>query len=352
MMLDFNIVTLHKANNYGAVLQAFALKTFLDNLGYPAGVYDARQLSAPADSSLRGRLIQCAKKTDQVIHKKTLALRQKKFQSFVREYLNCNRSMDCRAFVAGSDQVWNPIVYNPDFFLEFVPEHIKRVSYAASLGVSELQERYWETYRIALSRFDAISVRENQGRDAIKKILPDRDIRVHPDPTLLLTKEQWTRASEKGTNEIEGDYVLLYILHIPSNIHALCKWIRKQFGARLVLIDPGFIQAAKIPHDIIVRDVGPLDFLALMRDSKAVVTTSFHGSAFSILFQKEFYPVVNPGFPSRMQNLLTHFGLSPVSEQQKEFVRLNYDWEKVLMGLEEDRTIAADYFREIAGCTQ
>lgn len=347
MNYDFDIVTLHRAENYGAALQAYALKTYLCNSGYTAGVYDSKQISAPVNTTLRGSIIRFAEGLAGLLNKKPFEEKSKKFKAFAEENFDINRSDNAKAYIAGSDQVWNPIVFNPDYYLDFAPEGSVKASYAASIGVSQLPEKTSDKYRGYLSKFDYISVREGSAKKALQKFLPEKDIRVDLDPTFLLTKREWEGLSNNGENKIDGDYILLYILHIPENINSLCKWLKKELNAKLVLIDTRGYLGMKIMHDRVLKNVGPEDFLALIRDAKAVITTSFHGTAFSIIFEKEFYSVLNLQFPSRVQNILTYFGIAPVSSTQKSFERTSNNYSEIRSKLEQNRKISADYFKSI-----
>lgn len=347
MNYDFDIVTLHRAENYGAALQAYALKTYLCDSGYKTAVYDSKQISAPVNKTLRGSIIRLAEGISRFFNKRQFKEKSEKFKAFAEENFDINRSDSVKAYIAGSDQVWNPIVFNPDFYLDFVPNGSVKASYAASIGVSELPETSADKYREYLSKFDFISVRESSAKTALQKFLPEKDIRVDLDPTFLLTKQMWESLSYKGANEINGDYILLYILHIPENINSLCKWLKKELNAKLVLIDTSGYLGMKIMHDRVLKNVGPEDFLALIRNAKAVITTSFHGTAFSILFEKEFYSVLNLKFPSRVQNVLNYFSIEPVSSSQNSFKRSNNDFSEIRKKLEQNRENSAEYFKFI-----
>ncbi len=347
MNYDFDIVTLHRAENYGAALQAYALKNYLCGLGYRVGIYDAEQIPAPRNTSPRGRLIGLAKGTANFFNRKHIKIRSTKFKTFAEEYFEINRCNSAKAYIAGSDQVWNPIVFNPYYYLDFVPENSVRASYAASIGVTELPDSTKNQYREYLLKFDYISVREVSAKVAIGKFIPEKNIRVDLDPTFLLTKQEWEKLSYKGTNNIKGDYILLYILHIPENINELCRWLKKELDAEIVLIDGDGYLGMKIAHDKTIKDAGPEDFLALIRDAKAVVTSSFHGTAFSILFEKEFYSVLNADFPGRVANILNYFELFPILSNQKSFSRQRADYYRIRNKLEENRRNSEAYFNSI-----
>lgn len=347
MSVDFNIVTLHRAQNYGAALQAYALKTFIDGMGFNSGVYDAIQLEASKHKTLKSVVYNMMTKIPS-IHQKDYNEKKLKFLNFAENNFNINQERDAKVYIAGSDQIWNPIVFNPDFYLQFVSETSVKASYAASIGVSKIEQDKYAKYQELLSGFDAISVRERDAQSELNSALGvSRNIRVDMDPTFLLTKEEWIQKSVESKVKIDGDYVVLYILHIPRNIKAICKWVKETYRAKLVLIDTSGKNTMFVPYDVVLRNVGPCDFLALFRDSKAVITTSFHGTAFSILFQKEFYSIVNPKFPSRISNLLSSLKLPMVDEGDEEFSRNAISYDLVQNVLIRNRDSAKEYFENL-----
>ena len=348
MIQDFNIVTLHKAKNYGAVLQAYALRTFLDISGYEAGVFDAQQISAPVKKTFRNMLIQGLLKFEKLKYRSAFERRDGKFERFVDSYLHVNKERNARVFLSGSDQVWNPIVFNPDYYLEFVTEPSVKASYAASIGVSKLNPSYYHTYREKLKGFHSISVRERSAAEELKKALGQQtQIRVDLDPVFLLTKEQWTTMADKSLTTVSGGYILLYILHVPSNLNELCRWLKRELNLKLVLIDSTGLLRKQVKSDEVLSDIGPLEFLSLIKGADAVITTSFHGTAFSIIFEKEFYSIVNSSFASRVNNILQQFELSAVSDNQREFTRHRPSFEKSMEIMEAQRRSSADYFTKL-----
>lgn len=347
MRYDFDIVTLHNAQNYGAVLQAYAMKTHLETLGYKAGIYDAEQIPAPVNKSLRSLSINCVLKLLKMLNRRNQKKLTEKFLKFTNENFDLNKSESSKVYISGSDQVWNPIVINPAYYLDFVNKGSIKASYAASIGVSSIPNEKADVYKKYLSSFDYISVREMDAKRELEKIISRTDIRVDIDPTFLLTKEEWSSMADEGEAYNRNEYILLYLLHIPKNINKICHWLKKELNCDLVLIDNGGYLGYKVKHDCILKTVGPQDFLALVRGAKAVITTSFHGTAFSILFEKEFYSIINPAFPSRINNILQHCNISPISDTQTVFERPVIDYKFVGDIILVDRNLSDEYFRKI-----
>lgn len=332
-MLDFNIVTIHRAFNYGAVLQTYALKTFISDLGFKVGVYDSMAIHGKVFFSIRNILFSFIRNVTKILYKKDYDNFCYKFKNFIDLNFNINKMTSAKIFLAGSDQIWNPCVYNPDYYLEFMSSNSIKASYAASVGVSNIQKEYYSFYKNKLQKFDYISVREHDAKISLKKILGyTAKIRVDLDPVFLLSKHEWDTLASKSTLNIKNKYILLYILHIPKNLNKLCNWIKRKTNYDIVLIDTYGYMRFFIQHDFILRDVGPHDFISLIKNSEIIITTSFHGTAFSILFEKEFYAIINPSFPSRIINILNFFGIGYINENQYTFHRQLYN-HNIIKGL-------------------
>lgn len=347
MKKDFNIVTLHRAKNFGAALQAYALKTHLCKLGYRAAIYDAEPILAKSKLTIKTLIVKMWGFVVKLLFGREFSKGNKKFDEFAKKHYDLNKQKDAKVFLAGSDQVWNPIVFNPAYYLNFCDENSVKASYAASLGVSVLPGNSISTYNSFLSDFDYISVREHSAKEQLNRALPEKEIRVDLDPTFLISKNEWCEIAENDEHFIDDDYILLYVLHVPENINALCKWLRKELNAKLLLIDNSGLLSLRVIHDKVVRGVGPCDFLSLVRNAKAIITTSFHGIAFSLIFEKEFYSIINPLFPSRVENVLSYFGVDYVSNTQNEFCRQKIDYDNVKEKIFQNQESSDRYFNEL-----
>ncbi len=343
--MDFNIVTFHTAYNFGAVLQAYALQKFIEDLNYSAGIYDYKPPFL-GNASFKQKLLSLVK----LIHKNDYKSQENRFDAFRARYLNLNLERDSKIFISGSDQVWNPNgIMNPIFFLNFVGDNSFRASYAASIGASSIPPWRIDLFKEYVNRFDAVSVREEDAKNCIEPLY-DGHISVNLDPTLLHSADKWNKVS-KPVSGLPDKFILVYLLHIPKNAKKLIKWLKKETGYSVVLIDTGFASAV-ISSDIVLRDVGPEEFLWLMNKAQKVVTSSFHGTAFSIIFEKEFYSIVNPAFPSRISNLLSKCGINGVSESDTEFSQNIVDWDKVNSVLKSERQKSKAYIQDIFGRAQ
>lgn len=340
--MDFNIITFHRALNHGAVLQTYALQTYLEQLGFSAGVYDYSPSAGKRYAGIKGRLFKLLRDIDL----KDYMEKEKHFSDFVENKLHTNDNEQPKVFLAGSDQIWNTgASLNPMYFLQFVAPDVIKASYAASMGSSEIAEENIARVRRYLESFDCISVRENGVKESLSR-LTNKTINVNIDPTFLLPKESW-RKLEKEVRDIPNNYILVYIMHYSRNVNKLLRWLQKETGAKIVVIDSqGTIQGKLtnlIYHDKAIHNAGPEEFLWLVDHAQSIVTSSFHGTAFSIIFEKEFYSIVNPAAPSRLDNLLHMMDLPRVDETEEIFARNHeINWGRVagVISSERERTKA------------
>ncbi|GAG83677.1 unnamed protein product, partial [marine sediment metagenome] len=214
-------------------------------------------------------------------------------------------------FITGSDQVWNPqsTISSPEpYFLRFASKGKRKISYAASFGLSSIPDALRSKYAEWLSNIDFISVRENQGADIVRDI-SDRKAEVVLDPTLLLDSTAWnTLAAEP---ECMKPYILLYVQHYSPYTTKLAYYLSRKTGYSIVRIARGYMREGlecKVKH---LFDAGPSEFLGLFRHASFVLTSSFHGTAFSVNYNKPFYSIVRKGgaVNSRMISLLDNLNL-------------------------------------------
>ena len=210
-------------------------------------------------------------------------------------------------FSVGSDQVWNPFVRRRDkhvFYLQFAPRN-KRVSLAASIAVDEVPDEYRKSFTEGISGFNRISVREKQGQEIIRE-LTGKESEVLVDPTLALTAQEWT--DMLGLKDADGDgYVLLYFLgDVTDDFMSRVNAFAREKGLKIV---SAFIKNGTATRN----DYDPADFVGLVRNAGYVFTDSFHGVAFSIIFNRTFWAFqrAQPGasMKSRIVSILDRLGL-------------------------------------------
>lgn len=354
------IVTYIKSANYGSALQAFALQEYVTSLGYDACLIDWLDLTNRCNKKERFRhiasqLLWMAKAPRAFLrlhlntgHSHTQnQMKRAVFSTFEDYYLRYSggdftRSDAFNAFICGSDQVWSlstPGLHRT-FFLRFAPQR-KRISYAPSFGADTIPRYNRRVLSRYLNGMAHISVRELSGIQIVKEAT-GRDVPCVLDPVLLVGKEFWLKQIAQTEMAIDGPYMIAYFL---SDNDAAVEYARQESSAlssHLIWIESG-VQA---PEGAKVVTPNPLEFVSLIAGATKVVTDSFHGLAFSLLFNKAFV-IINRAYESncaqstRIQSILelavgqggTTDGL--IGYQVEKGSR--FDWQKVNASFEKER---------------
>ena len=214
--------------------------------------------------------------------------------------------------MTGSDQVWNPLHVKDDtsFLLPFVDKKATKLAYAASFATTEIPSHLKEKYSELLSEYKAISVREKSGI-TLAESLTGKKAELVCDPTLLLSKEEWSNLANQVPQRIKEPYILAYILTYAYNpypeIDNIINEIQNKLNLKLVILN-GSIKDLKRKNSIVIKDAGPLEFLNLIKNASFIITTSFHGTAFALNFEKPFYSIIKSfdNTDSRMLSLLEY----------------------------------------------
>ena len=227
---------------------------------------------------------------------------------------------DCPPFdiyLTGSDQCWNPkyMYHDLSMLLNFAPDSARKISYSASFGSTQIEEEYREEYSTLLKRYDKISVREDSGREVVRDLTGRTDAEFVLDPTFLLDRAEWCRYAPAEPHPAASRrkfilcYILGYVFQPYPQINEMLTKISKMTGMPLVFLGKHSYDGPE--EHLTIPDAGPLDFVRLMRDASFVVTTSFHGTAFAINFQKDFISVLNPNLSrdNRVVHILRQAGL-------------------------------------------
>jgi len=258
-------------------------------------------------------------------------------------------------FLSGSDQVWNPrylAVSRGLYLLEFT-DKIK-VSYASSFGVNHLSDSVFNRYKESLSKYKSLSVREKTGADIIHKM--GLDCQVVLDPTLLLELNQWKNYFAPNPI-INKKYICCYVMPGDEDcIKAVIRLAKNLNSNKYQIIVLGDKEYKKLMGNSTIRYVttaGPAEFLNIMFYSELVITSSFHGTCFSLLFSKLFYTVINENSDvnSRIFDLLTTLGMESrmVNTKAINDVKIvhNIDYSRVSKLLEEKRSKSLDYLKSV-----
>lgn len=305
--MRLGIVTWFEYENYGTKLQAYALQSYLRNMGHDAElvnfiIEDKSSSSLHPKVSLRRRISNHVsyelKKTAERRFASFLMEKSQKMNSFIAENCHLSRPIHSNkeyieicnqydALLFGSDQIWNPNWIHPYYYADFEEITTPRIAYAPSLGIANVPDTVSSDMRKKLNRFQSLSVREAQGGDEIYK-LTGRQPQLVVDPTLLLDSNDWLNLAERSDASLpKSRYVLCYFLSDNSNHWAAVKHYAKENGVELLIIpQTGFAYWQK--NAMIEKTAGVEDFVTLIKNAECVFTDSFHACVFSLLFQKKF----------------------------------------------------------------
>ena len=259
--------------------------------------------------------------------------------------------MDC--VVLGSDQIWNPnfwfIRAAWDFYFGTFVEPSKRVAYAASVGVDQVPIEDQADFTRRLNEIKAISMREVQGATLVQK-LTGRDVPVVLDPTMLLTPQQWYGYEKKPGYKIKGAFLVTYFLgNLSAERRAYIQQIADQNHLQWIPLESEWVDKPKNKKYYMTT---PDEFLWLVHHCQLMLTDSFHGSVFSILFNKPFRCFAreddNSNMSSRMQTLFQRFEIETwcsgsLNESTKHIFYKNYH--SVPSVLERERQFAMNYLK-------
>lgn len=300
-MNNVGIVTLWGNFNYGNRLQNYAVERLVERMGF-----SPITLKVPPKRSFGMGLQRLKHEIYTKIKQPEMANRKKAFDRFNDEYLHgrpFNEEKRCKAFLCGSDQIWNYTFpeFSSRMFLDFASGR-PASSISASFGVSSIPESLTETYRLCFDGLDRISVREDAAVRLVKE-LSGRDAVLLADPTMALTRDEWSSfLSEEKCPQVP--YVVSYFLgRKPDDIEDK------------VLSELGDVQIVHLndPADREFFSVDPRDFVGLIANAVFVLTDSFHAAVFSIVFDKRFAvferDTKEKSMSSRIQTLLDVFSL-------------------------------------------
>lgn len=353
--MKIGIMTFHNVVNYGGVLQCYALQQKLKEWGYDADVIDYQNdtfkkfyspfyITKPYMKKILYMIYAFAQK----------AGRREKFAKFVKKYIQLSNekydknsisqvNLKYDVFITGSDQVWNLELTDMDtnYFLRFAKG--RKISYAASIGLSNLSESMEENFKDLLSDFYAISVRENSAEELISSIV-SQSVYVHIDPVLLLNQNSWSKIVDDAETKKEK-YIVVYKINKSKAYDAAERLARKK-GLQVKVIQPD--KTCKLEFQK-YKVASPSDFVSLFKNADYVITDSFHGTVFSIIFHKKFAYFCDESIGnrnSRIINLLNKLGLESRKYEEIESIDnidMQIDYIKVDHILNQEREYSRQY---------
>lgn len=337
--MKVGIVTQSLANNYGGILQNYALQVTLKSLGHTPVTIDFKcpplELKTYLCALAKALVAYLIPSKRRPLPKRDINRRSITMEEFVSKYISKTQQVDhyysglideygFEALIVGSDQVWRPVYnyYPEDMFLRFATDiDIPKIAYAASFGVDNWEFTTDETIicRQLAHKFQSISVREKSGIDLCREFLQTEAVEV-VDPTLLLSRCDYELLCK--TIPVYNKKILAaYVLDLNKEKECFIKQLAIKNGLEVVLFRADLNCSLSIE-----------EWIAMFRDSTFIVTDSFHGTVFSIIFNKPFLSIPNMtrGI-SRFVSLLDNFGLAHrmISTYDFDNVPDSIDWNPV-----------------------
>lgn len=360
-MIKIGILTFHRAINFGAVLQAYALQNSIEKYDVMCEVIDYRcsfienyykPYSLKNLPTLK-RFIATIVKNGKFINNR------ENFEKFINNSLKTSKIYYTKeelekdknkynSYIVGSDQIWNyqTAEFDNTYFLNFESDNFKKNSYAASFGIKDIPKNLKDEYKKRLENFKNISVREKEGQEIVSNIL-GKEVPIVLDPTLLLNSDEWSRLA---ISPIEKEkYILVYLIAETKEILDIARKLSKENNLKIIYINDKFYKRKKMENR---RKVDIYEWVTLFKNASFIVTNSFHGLCFSINFEKEFYMQLLPEpakVNSRLENILKKFELEDREIRTiKELYKVKkIDYSVVNKILEQERKCSHKYLSNI-----
>lgn len=355
--MKIGIITFTYGQNYGNKLQNYALLSVLKKM-YGKEVYTLQNFDTTTKGNLNTKVKKIIKYVIGLKAEREKVSKQKKFDEYSEKFLhyysiplmhgNTKKLQDFDAFVCGSDQIWNPY-YNKDIdlFSASFSKKAKRISYAASIGLSSCPEKYKKLFSNCIGTMDSIGVREKEAKKILSE-LTDKDISIQIDPTMLLTKKEWEKLEEKPHGNIPTKYILTYFVCAPIlEVQETIQKFASKKGLEIVSLND---ETCKKWYDL-----SPNEFLYMIHHADFICADSFHATVFSILFGKAFHCFErNSGEKenkqeSRLLTLLSYFGLEKRLGIENKIDDNSIDKKSIDAVLEKLRYESIEYLKRALG---
>jgi hypothetical protein len=358
--MKISLLTFQTSKNYGAVLQAFATAYYLKNIKHlDVTILNYCPKYSKPKVTLRNKINTFIMRIFRLPQRKATKERFYRVEQFVSEHMPISekvynsiadfKNLDCDMIISGSDQLWNPLLtggfLDRVFFCDFDDAVTKqRYSYASSIGQKSIRVQDEEQIRKYLENFIEISVREYHSIYELKKYY-DGDITHVLDPTLLLEESVYNDLSVEPQND--KPYLLVYQNSRNEETLKIAKKIADE--KNLEIVEIGYYKNFPPRFHRQVINAGPKEFLGWYKKANFVITNTFHGTVFSILFNKDFYSIPLKGRETRVLSLLKVIGLENrvlySIDQLNEITPIDYSISLQL--LEDERRKSYDYLDKI-----
>lgn len=370
------IMTYFDFYNQGTMLQAYALEKKIIDYGYEAEIinYTLKDKNKPLFLKIKYKILHIftyLKSTNKYfynfINKEKIHLRNNKYKEFLKNKIKLSKNIynseeelrksppEYDIYMVGSDQTWNPYlqINSKAFYLDFVEDFEKKVTYAPSIGISNISEEKALEMKKYLVGIKHLSCRDYIGAELISKLV-NRKVKKVLDPTLLINSNEWDKIIKKP-NIKDEKYILCYFLGSNNTNIKFAEQLSKNVNIKIFYIynDETVID----PKKSYLYDVGPSEFLYLIRNAEYVCTDSFHGTVFSIIYKKQFYSFTKKDDGEKSDNnriyeLLNEFKLkdryinkSKIYDNINKRNEINYN--EVYKILEEKKEESEKYLKSI-----
>ncbi|GHU62528.1 hypothetical protein FACS1894160_0110 [Bacteroidia bacterium] len=372
--MKVRIITRRAGYNFGSSLQAYAIQRVIEKLGFQNEIIDYDELHHDIRWRIRPFIYDCLYRITRVFpvflcsrfsfitflerrHKQ-----QDKFDSFERKTLKLTSksyktskqiardTKDVDICICGSDQIWSPHLFDPVMFLDFAANETKTIAYSPSLGVNKI-ERYREEITNLINKIDYISAREESGAVLVEQ-LTNRKVPITLDPTLLLDKEEWSLL-QKEVSIKNRPYILCYFLGKENIPHNFILKLKEKTGMDVLNIEM-FYNPTNIIADETLKTTSPDEFLWLTSNASYICTDSFHGTIFSILFERHFFAFerflstdrINQN--SRIHTLLKNLEIESrlIDFRKSEITTNSIDYNNVNILLDKYRNLSIAYLQK------
>lgn len=311
-MKKVGIITVHRLSNWGSAMQGYALQRIVRDLGYDSECIDyiypnewhiKRGSWVPSKGTLKNRILRFfglrPPRLDRLIDRfvKNEIKTSRRYSSY--EELHSDPPL-YDIYISGSDQIWNwrTMCADPSYMLDFAPADKTLIAYSSSFSVDSIPEEYEGLYRRNLSRYAAISVREKNGASLVRQLL-GKDVPVVLDPTLLLDRSVWNKLADKAewSNRMPSKFILCYLLDYTYNprpaMASLLVSLQKEHNYPVVILGRDLKEfTGNVWRMGKSQGIGVYEFLWLVKNAAIFVTSSFHGTAFSVNMGTPFISMV------------------------------------------------------------
>lgn len=351
-------MTFHAALNTGAVLQAYALQTYLERLGHRVEFINFRKRKRIVPRQIVGKGIVKTMYKWQDLYQSRKYGKKDLFGAVLKRGDNMYNSLeqlqenppDYDVYIAGSDQIWNvgsQTEIDRPYYLDFGSNNIKRIAFSASLGECNVPKYLKKDIALAVSKFDSVSIREDSGVEFIRSLVgAEKEIFKIADPTLLLNVDDYQLISKRNKKN-QKPYMVSYILAQYSQDQlSIVEYLKKKLNLPIKnLRNPN--TCIRLPRaENIVAD--PKAWLSYVNNSEFIICCSFHAVMFSLIFHKPFI-VVTPYSNARIISLLKAIDMEDyvmISYDEKtidEIVSRDIDWVKVDNMIRTERDKSNDF---------